>query len=437
MNEDKKQFMRVVAWIGIAAFFILLSALAVVYSRNIFGAVDAVWRAFFPLVLGCVFAFLLNLIMSRLEPHYFPGSDALWVKKTRRPLCLLASVAIIALIITAIVSLVIPELRHSIGVIEQGLRVVASDVYVWLVANIDLFEEVFDPLAIKNLEQTVTDFVLSFTEGLKNGDGHITDIMGSFFSTVGGIAHGIFAFIVAVVFSIYLLLEKTRAKRAANGALDVLFSTRVAHEIRRVCRVAYLAFSRFITGQCIEAVILGTLCAIGMTLLGMPYAASIGACVGSTALVPVFGAWLGGIVGFLMILTVDPLQAVWFVVFLIILQQFETHLIYPFVVGASVGVPGIWVFSSVLVGGALFGLIGMFLGVPAVATIRTLLIQYGDKVREKKGLPPSDRDDDAGDGESGGGFGAVLDKIVGLFRDNDRVAKMKEKVNFPSAPSGE
>ena len=425
--------MRVVAWIGIAAFFILLSALAVVYSENIFGAVDAVWRAFFPLVLGCVFAFLLNLIMSRLEPHYFPGSDTLLVKKTRRPLCLLASVAIIALIIAAIVSLVIPELRHSIGVIEQGLRVVASDVYVWLLDNIDLFEESVDPLAIQNLEQTVTDFILSFTEGLKNGDGHVTDLMGSFFSTVGGIAHGIFACIIAAVFSVYLLLEKTRAKRAANGALDVLFSARVAQEIRRICRVAYLSFSRFITGQCIEAVILGTLCAIGMTLLGMPYAASIGACVGCTALVPVFGAWLGGIVGFLMILTVDPLQAVWFVVFLIILQQFETHLIYPFVVGASVGVPGIWVFSSVLVGGALFGLMGMFLGVPAVATIRTLVIQYSDKIRKKKGLPPSTREDDTGDGESGGGFGAVKDKVLGLFRDNDRMNKMKDKINLPSA----
>ena len=148
--------------------------------------------------------------------------------------------------------------------------------------------------------------------------------------------------------------------------------------------MANQSFSRFITGQCIEAVILGTLCAIGMAIFGMPYAVAVGACVGLTALVPVFGAWLGGAIGFLMILTVDPMQAVWFVVFLVILQQLESHLIYPNVVGASVGLPGIWVFAAVLVGGALFGVVGMFLGVPTVATLRTLAIDRAAEIRARR-----------------------------------------------------
>ena len=129
---------------------------------------------------------------------------------------------------------------------------------------------------------------------------------------------------------------------------------------------------------------MGTLCAIGMALFGMPYAVAIGACIGLTALVPVFGAWLGGAIGFLMILTVDPMQAVWFVVFLVVLQQLESHLIYPNVVGASVGLPGIWVFAGVLVGGALFGVVGMFVGVPTIATIRTLAIDRAAKVRSRR-----------------------------------------------------
>ncbi|MFR4803162.1 MAG: AI-2E family transporter [Eggerthellaceae bacterium] len=177
---------------------------------------------------------------------------------------------------------------------------------------------------------------------------------------------------VALVFCLYILLDKERVVKGANSALDLFMPASAAASVRRAAHVANQAFSRFITGQCIEAVILGTLCAVGMGIFGMPYALAIGACVGLTALVPVFGAWLGGAIGFLMILTVDPMQAVWFIVFLIVLQQLETHLIYPNVVELRSAFRHLGVFRRTCGRCALFGVLGMFLGVPAVATIRTL-----------------------------------------------------------------
>ncbi|MFR3272453.1 MAG: AI-2E family transporter [Slackia sp.] len=236
-----------------------------------------------------------------------------------------------------------------------------------------------DCASLESLERSFTDLMASLRAGPS-----VVSMLESVFSTAGSILHNVFAVVVALVFCLYILLDKERVVKGANSALDLFMPASAAASVRRAAHVANQAFSRFITGQCIEAVILGTLCAIGMGMFGMPYALAIGACVGLTALVPVFGAWLGGAIGFLMILTVDPMQAVWFIVFLIVLQQLETHLIYPNVVGASVGLPGIWVFSAVLVGGALFGVLGMFLGVPAVATIRTLAIERATIVRKRR-----------------------------------------------------
>ena len=141
------------------------------------------------------------------------------------------------------------------------------------------------------------------------------------------------------------------------------------------CTVANDCFSRFIMGQCIEACILGVLCGIGSAILHFPYAASIGLIVGVTSVIPFAGAWIGGIVGAAMILSQDPLQAVQFVIFLVILQQIEGHLIYPNVVGQSVGLPSIWVFVAVVVGATLFGLPGVLLGVPVISTVRTLVME--------------------------------------------------------------
>lgn len=365
--------------VGVGLFFV--AALALQYSDQLFAALGLAWIAVMPLLLGCVFAFLVNLIMARLERVYFPRSTKKIVASSRRIVCLIGSFLIIGAVIAVIVNLVLPELKASTGVIKTGVAKVAGDFYGWASQNLDSIMGSIDSASLESLERSFTDLMASLSSGDSSS---VVSMLESVFSTAGSILHNVFAVVVALVFCLYILLDKERVVKGVNSALDLFMPASSAASVRRAAHVANQAFSRFITGQCIEAVILGTLCAIGMGIFGMPYALAIGACVGLTALVPVFGAWLGGAIGFLMILTVDPMQAVWFIVFLIVLQQLETHLIYPNVVGASVGLPGIWVFSAVLVGGALFGVLGMFLGVPAVATIRTLAIERATIVRKRR-----------------------------------------------------
>ncbi len=382
MAKKRKDMMIRVIWMILAAFFLFLAAVGVMYSRQLLAALLAVWVAMTPILLGGIFAFVVNLIMSRIEQLYFPNSHNRVVLATRRPMSLVLSLAVIVLIVALIVYLVLPQVRASLDVVESGVTMVLQNAYVWLSENVDV-------LSISSLDtwrDSVVESIDGFVNGLSSGStaSELWSLLGSLFSTIYSIAHGLFIVVVGVVFSLYLLLEKERVFAGANTAIDLLLPERTAQAVRHAAHVANESFSRFISGQCIEAVILGTLCALGMTLFGMPYAAAVSACVGISALVPLFGAWLGGIVGFLMVLTVDPMTAVWFVVFLVVLQQIETHLIYPNVVGASVGLPSIWVFSSVLVGGALFGVAGMFLGVPAVATVRTLVMERAAKVRAER-----------------------------------------------------
>ena len=384
MAEEKKRALRRAIWMVFAAFLLFVAAMGVVYSKQVIAASLAVWTAVLPLLLGCIIAYVLNLIMGRLERIYFPKSENKVANATRRPVCLILSIAIIAAIVAIIVNLVFPQIRASWDVLENGVMMVAQNAYSWGEQNEDALLSALGAGGLDNLRESFTKLFESLSSGSSEGTSQISSILTTVFSTVYSIAHGVFIGIVAVVFSLYILIDKERVINGARAAVDLLLPQKGARAVRHAAHVANDSFSRFITGQCIEAVILGTLCAIGMTIFGMPYAPAVGACVGMTALVPVFGAWLGGAVGFLMILTVDPMMAVWFVVFLIILQQIESHLIYPNVVGASVGLPGIWVFAAVLVGGALFGVLGMFLGVPAVATVRTLVIERAAKMRAAK-----------------------------------------------------
>ena len=381
-REENRNFdMRAIRTVAVGVGLFFVAALALQYSDQLFAALGLAWIAVMPLLLGCVFAFLVNLIMARLERVYFPRSTKKIVASSRRIVCLIGSFLIIGAVIAVIVNLVLPELKASTGVIKTGVAKVAGDFYGWASQNLDSIMGSIDSASLESLERSFTDLMASLSSGDSSS---VVSMLESVFSTAGSILHNVFAVVVALVFCLYILLDKERVVKGANSALDLFMPASAAASVRRAAHVANQAFSRFITGQCIEAVILGTLCAIGMGIFGMPYAVAIGACVGLTALVPVFGAWLGGAIGFLMILTVDPMQAVWFIVFLIVLQQLETHLIYPNVVGASVGLPGIWVFSAVLVGGALFGVLGMFLGVPAVATIRTLAIERATIVRKRR-----------------------------------------------------
>ncbi|NLV21820.1 MAG: AI-2E family transporter, partial [Syntrophomonadaceae bacterium] len=194
-------------------------------------------------------------------------------------------------------------------------------------------------------------------------------------SFIGSVFSKIVTFILALIFSIYILFEKENLKVRFDKLFKAYMSKDRREKFYKDLRLTSRVFSDYIIGQCKEALILGGLCAIGMWIFGFPYALSVGSVIGLTALIPIIGAYIGAAIGFFLIVIVDPVQALLFIVFIVVLQQIEGNLIYPKVVGNSIGLPGIWVLAAITVGGGLMGIAGVLLGVPVAATIYKLLGQ--------------------------------------------------------------
>ena len=228
----------------------------------------------------------------------------------------------------------------------------------------------------------------------------IGGILNSTISVVGSVVGGVVNFFIGMIFGVYILVNKERLSSQAKRILRAYLKEKTVREIGRVIRTADDTFSSFIIGQCTEAVILGTLCALGMLVFDFPYAVMIGSFIGVTALIPIVGAYLGAGLGAFMILTVDPLKALLFLIFIVVLQQLEGNLIYPRVVGSSIGLPGMWVLAAVTVGGGLMGIGGMLLGVPLTATAYKLLrSDVNDRNARKDGRPGPGSVDAAGNGK--------------------------------------
>ena len=211
-------------------------------------------------------------------------------------------------------------------------------------------------------------------------------------SVTASIVTAVMNFVIAFAFSIYVLAQKETLKRQSLKVLRAVMKPEKLQKLLELLELSNRTFTNFITGQLTEAVIIGALCFVGMTIFGMPYAPAISVLVGFTALIPVFGAFIGTAVGAFLILLVKPIQALWFIVFIIVLQQFEGNLIYPKVVGKSVGLPGIWVLAAVMIGGHVDGVVGMLLGVPVCSVIYALLQDYlRAQPTEQPPAPPAEQ----------------------------------------------
>lgn len=359
-NVDK----RIVKYLLLAAVLVL----AITKFNVLLEFVSKLWGIIFPLVLGGIMAYILNIVMRRLEKWYFPKSRNKLVQKTKRMVCIFLSFFLIVLIIFLVFRLVIPELINTITMIGHWIPIELAKLQEFLAEHSDQIPELekwINSLSF-DWEATAQKLLSYLTSG-------VGGILGSTLSLVGTISIGVTNFVIGLIFAIYILANKEKLKRQLMKIARAYCKPALVEKTLGVLKVANETFSSFIVGQCTEAVILGTLCVIGMKICQFPYAPMIGAFVGATALIPVVGAYLGGAVGFLMILTVSPLKAVLFVVFLVILQQLEGNIIYPRVVGSSIGLPGMWVLAAVTVGGGLAGVGGMLLGVPLTATIYKLL----------------------------------------------------------------
>lgn len=319
-----------------------------------------------PIFIGLIMAYTLNILMSFYERHFLPKSKGKIAIKLRRPVCLLAAVATLLGVVALIVCLVTPQLIECLKMVVDGIPAA--------IEKLVLFLEKFDIVPEKIISSlNETDWkskIGEFSQTIFSGVGSAVTIAYNAISSVFSVAS---ALLIGFIFALYLLLEKTKLcvqlKRTVNHFLPEKFVKSLTY----VSRVANDCFHHFIVGQCTEAVILGTLCLVGMLILRLPYAPMISALIGFTALIPIVGAFLGAAVGAFLIFTISPTQAIIFLVFVVILQQIEGNFIYPKVVGSSIGLPGIWVLAAVTIGGGVMGIPGMMIGVPLVATVYKLI----------------------------------------------------------------
>lgn len=353
---------------------VLLVYLLIHYWSGLSGIVRLAVSAAVPLILGCVIAYIVNILMSFYERYFPTGKKNEKWQRIRRPVCMLLSFLTVVLVIFLIIRMIIPELVDCIRLVLDQLPDAMNTLYAWGENNLHISEWLSDEagqIYSSNLQNTDWQEVVKKVLGwLMTGVGgamaSILTVVTSLFSTAVTV-------LVAFVFSIYLLLGKERLARQCGLLIRTYCGDKISRRILYVLTTFNQSFHSFIVGQCLEAVILGGLCTIGMLILGFPYATMIGCLIGFTALIPVAGAYIGAGVGCFMIFTVSPLKAVLFLVFIVVLQQLEGNLIYPRVVGASIGLPGIWVLAAVTVGGGILGVGGMLLGVPLAAGIYRLL----------------------------------------------------------------
>ena len=332
-----------------------------------------------PLLVGCVIAYVLNILLKKIERIYFPGSKRSAVLKSRRPVCILLSFLALILILVCIINLVVPELVSSIRLVTDEIPPTIEAIRQWAIAHSEELPGIQEYLASADIDwqkmmRKAMDLVMT-------GAGGIFTSVISVFAKVFGTATRL---LIGSIFAIYLLSSKEKLCSQADRFMRAWLRTETTEKIHYVAKTLHEVFTNFIVGQCMEAVIIGSLCAGGMTVLRMPYAVMTGAVVGVTALIPVVGAYIGAVVGAFMVFTVNPLQAVGFVVFLLILQQAEGNLIYPKVVGSSIGLPGIWVLAAVTVGGGILGIFGMLLAVPLAATFYQMLSEDVRRKLEKQ-----------------------------------------------------
>lgn len=333
-----------------------------------------------PLLLGVIIAYVLNILLKGIEAVYFPKSKNEKILKTRRPVCIVLSFMALAVIVAILVNLVVPELVSTFKLMAEEIPEAVEAARLWAIETFDESPEISEMLTSVDIDWHAT--IKKAAEFIIAGAG---GVFTSVVTAVSGVFGAVTKLLIGTIFAIYLLSAKERLAKQADDIMKAYLKPETRERILYVTGTVHETFTSFIVGQCTEAVIIGTLCAIGMMFLKMPYAVMTGTVVGVTALIPVVGAYIGAAVGAFMVFTVNPLQAVFFVIFLVILQQLEGNLIYPRVVGSSIGLPGMWVLAAVTIGGGVFGIGGMLLGVPITASVYKLLEADVDKRIKSKG----------------------------------------------------
>lgn len=360
---DKKLFRSLLLLITYAVVLVAV----IVKLDEVTGWLGGVLAAFQPLVIGAVIAFILNRpcnFFARLYERALPAK----ARNAARPLAAATAYLIVAALITALVALVVPELTHSIEMFMGNLNTYAAnfqDLFDWVVTKLDL-----EQLANLDLSSGISESLQKLLTGALDT---LTNTLPHLVTMTSVVVSGVITGVLALVFSIYMLSGAPRLTAQCRRLVRAYLPQRVSTRVLSVARLTVDTFSKYVNGQLVEACILGGLCFAGMCIFRFDYAPLISVIIGVSALIPIAGAYLGAAVAVLLLVMIRPMEAFWFLVFLVTLQQLEGNLIYPRVVGTTMGLPGIWVLAAVTVGGSLLGLIGMVMSVPIAAVVYTLL----------------------------------------------------------------
>lgn len=350
---------------GLILFTVITVIVGINYIK-VLGLLAAAVNMAAPFILGAAIAFILNVPMRRIE-----SSLSYVLKKGSRllrPVSMALSILLVAGVLFLVMFVVAPQLVRTLLGLQSSIPVFFGEVRQWLE---QLFAE--NPQILTNMEQIQIDWQQLFNDSLKflkNGAGSMLDTT---FSAAISIVNGMSTFLIGFIFSIYILLQKENLIRQIKKLLAAFLPERTVEGIVRIAALTSRTFSNFFTGQCMEAVILGSMFFIVLVVLRLPYALLIGVLIAFTALIPVFGAFIGWAVGAFLMLIISPMDALLFSVVFFTLQQIEGNMIYPHVVGNSVGLPSIWVLVAVTLGGSMMGVVGMLIFIPLCSVLYTLL----------------------------------------------------------------
>lgn len=379
MQIDKKTI-RKFFWVAVGAIIVYW----LLHETERFSALLTMIKDIFaPFVIGAALAFVLNVPMRAFERHLkFVKNDGL-----RRALGITLTFLSIVLVIYGVIRLLIPQISDTVATLIPKLTIffqrMETKFYAFLQANPDLLAWVSANTNLANLNWS--NLIQQAATMLKHS---LTLIAGGAFSAVGSVAGGLIDVVIGLVFALYGLARKEILARQTRKLLYAFVPERASDEIIRIMRLTNVTFSNFISGQCLEAIILGGMFTVAMAILKLPYIALISVLIAITALVPIVGAFVGCFIGAFLILVNDPFQAVVFIAMFLVLQQIEGNLIYPKVVGTSIGLPGMWVLLAVTVGGEVMGVMGMLVMIPLVSVFYTLLREITYKRVEERQIDP-------------------------------------------------
>ncbi|SER00384.1 Predicted PurR-regulated permease PerM [Lachnospiraceae bacterium NE2001] len=378
LRDEKVKKVFITGLLLIIAFF------AFYHIEKIWAALKNLVNVFMPFILGAAIAFVLNVPLRWIERGLFKDREKYSGRRwngLRRALALVITILGALILLGLLLYMVIPQLADTVSQLVRQIPSGIRNISAWAEDTFNKYPVVQE--IIEQLAESWQEILESLTSSIKTT---VNGALEGGINAVTGIVSGVVNFLIGFIFSLYILVQKEKLGIQAKKILYAFFDDRFVKEMLEVAELASKTFSNFISGQCVEAMILGLMFGVSMLIFGLPYASLISVLIGALSLIPIVGAFIGCGIGVLLILLVSPMKALIFLILFLVLQQIEGNLIYPKVVGSSVGLPGIWVLVSVTVGGTLFGVKGMVVVIPLVSVCYALFRRYIYKKLEEKGV---------------------------------------------------